>query len=237
MKPFCDIHTHVLPGIDDGAKNWDICLGMLQQSWDSGVRKVIATPHYVPWETEIPPGQIRKLAEEAERKAKKELGINIKIYPGQEIYFHMDVVEKLKKKEVMTLADSRYVLVEFHTGITYKELRQNISFLRMAGFRPVIAHVERYKCLRNQDKMDEMSDIAPLLQMNIHSLQGKRWNKTFRWCKTQLSEQTVDFLASDMHNLTTRPPVSKEDIQWIFNNMNEKYMDELLSDHAQRFIE
>ena len=58
-----DIHSHCLPGIDDGAKDWDTAMQMLRASWDSGVRTVIATPHYLPWRTPLPPDHIRELCE------------------------------------------------------------------------------------------------------------------------------------------------------------------------------
>lgn len=66
--PIIDIHTHVLPGIDDGARDWDMALEMLKRSRDNGVRAVIATPHFVPWEGQIPPARIRQMCREAEEQ-------------------------------------------------------------------------------------------------------------------------------------------------------------------------
>ena len=63
-----DIHTHVLPGIDDGAENWDMSMEMLKIAWDSGVRRVIATPHFLPWKSQISPEKIRHMCREAQER-------------------------------------------------------------------------------------------------------------------------------------------------------------------------
>ena len=97
MKGIIDVHTHILPGIDDGAKNWDVCLDMINQSWGFGVRKIIATPHYLPWKKRISCEKIRSLCQEAEERFQQEWGRTMKIYPGSELYYHTDLLDKLER--------------------------------------------------------------------------------------------------------------------------------------------
>lgn len=234
VKDLYDIHSHLLPGIDDGAKDWDICMRMIEKSWNSGVRQIIATPHYLPWETEQKPGQIAQLCREAEKRAEEELGREVKILPGQEIYFHIDMAEKLDRGEILTLAGSRYVLVEFATDVPFSVLYQGVNRLRMAQYQPVIAHVERYACLRKQGRLQEAAHAGALFQMNLEAFQGGFLDETSRWSRRQLLNRQIDFLASDMHNLTSRPPVSGEMLVWMEKKLDEGYQRELLSSNARK---
>lgn len=156
MREVVDIHTHILPGIDDGAKNWDMCLKMINRSWDFGVRKIIATPHYLPWRNVTPADKIQQLCREAEEKAKSKLGKPMKIYPGSELYYHSELIDKLDEGKVLTLAGSRYILVEFGMDVPYRELYQGLSRLRMEQYHPILAHVERYRCLRKPGRLEEV---------------------------------------------------------------------------------
>ena len=167
-----DIHTHVLPGIDDGAKNWETCLTMLSQSYECGIETVFATPHYEPWNKTATVEEIRTLCKQAKEKLQTERGITMEIYPGCEIYYNFEVVDKLKRGELATLAGSRYVLVEFKPSAQYRELCRAVKEFRDAGYIPIIAHVERYECLKNLERMDELKELGALLQMNLEAIQG-----------------------------------------------------------------
>lgn len=235
MAGFCDIHTHVLPGVDDGAKNWDICLEMIDRAWEGGVRQIIATPHYLPWQKkENKPEQLIWLCKEAEDKARKELGHPIRIYPGQEIYYHADLEEKLRRGEILTLAGSRYILVECALEIPYRELLQAVMRLRAQSYQPILAHVERYNCLRNPEHLQSIREAGAMLQINVQSVNGGLLDKDTRWCKKQLLDGQIHFIASDMHNLSTRPPMSFEKLQWIGRKLDRDYQKEILQDNALR---
>ncbi|MDO4418704.1 MAG: hypothetical protein Q4C02_10565, partial [Eubacteriales bacterium] len=146
-----DIHSHCLPGIDDGAKDWEMSLRMLQASWDSGVRTVIATPHYLPWRSHpLGADLVRDLCTEAEDRCRRELGIRLRILPGEELYFHNSIVEDLREGRALTLAGTRTVLVEFSERVPWTELSAGLIQLCRSGYRPILAHAERYGCLRKE---------------------------------------------------------------------------------------
>lgn len=234
MTDIVDIHTHILPGIDDGAKDWDTCLRMIAQSWEAGVRRIFATPHRVPWEQPIASGRIEKLCQEAHERASKELGVDMEIYPGQELYYHIDITEDIKKGNALTLAGSRYVLVEFATDIPYRVLYRGIKELCEAHFRPIIAHVERYGCLRKPGRLQETADIGVMLQMNVEAFQGGFLDETSRWAKKCLMNHQIDFLASDMHNLKDRPPVSQRSLEWVQKKLDGEYLKEILRINSEK---
>lgn len=122
MEGFIDLHTHILPGLDDGARNIEESKEMLRQAWKEGIREIIATPHFF--------GALKSASREkieesifAVEKAMAELGFFIKLYPGNEIYYHSEVEDLVEQGMVNTMAGSHYVLIEFDPMTEYTYLR------------------------------------------------------------------------------------------------------------------
>ena len=232
-----DIHAHILPGIDDGAKNWDTCLDMLQMSAENGVKKIIATPHYLPWKRRAKPNEIENLCREAEKKLRDKRGISIDIYPGNEIYYRVDVIQRLREGKVLTLAGSRYALVEFDTEASYQIFCRAVKEFRDSGYIPIVAHMERYTCLRLPERVDELKEMGALFQMNVEAMQGGIFKADSRWAKKCLLKGQVDFLASDMHDMKKRPPIATEKLQWIQKKLEPEYQKELTYGNAQMILD
>lgn len=230
-----DIHTHVLPGVDHGAKDWDISLKMLAKSAKCGVKTVIATPHYLPWKSGVTAEVICERCKEAEERLQKEYGISMDIYPGNEIYYSTDTVKILKAGKALTLAGSRYVLVEFEPEVSYQTLCKAARDLRYNRYIPIFAHVERYQCLNNE-RLLELKDMGALLQMNVGSFQGSLFDAKSHKKKQWLKEGIIDFLASDMHDMVERPPMSEERLQWVQKKLDSQYQDKLLYGNAQEIL-
>lgn len=231
-----DIHTHVIPGVDHGAKDWDMSLKMLALSARCGVKAVIATPHYLPWKEGVTAEAICERCKEAEERLQKEYGISMDIYPGNEIYYSSETVEILKAGEALTLAGSRYVLIEFQQETSYQMLCKAARDLCFHRYIPVFAHVERYHCLDRIEKLTELKEMGALLQVNVGSFQGglfdERSNKAKRWLKKGI----IDFIASDMHDLEKRLPMSNDRLEWMQKKLNSQYQDKLLYGNAQNII-
>ena len=232
-----DIHTHVLPGIDDGAEDWDTCLEMLRRSAESGIKAVIATPHYFPWRTNCSPKEIEELCLQAKKKLLEKHGIAIDIYCGNEIYYSVDAIQNLKEGKMLSLAHSRYVLVEFGWRISHQVVCRAVTEFREMGYIPIVAHMERYECLRNPEKMHQIKELGALLQMNVEALRGSLFNGRRRWARKCLIQEQVDFLASDMHDLYRRTPIAKKELQWVFKKLRPEYQKELLYDNTQSIID
>lgn len=222
-----DIHTHCLPGIDDGARNWDVTMQMLQASWETGIRTVIATPHFLPWRDTLPADTVRGLCEETMERCRKELGVGIKVLPGEELYYHDGLVEDLKAGRALPLADSRMVLVEFSEQVPWNELKTGLIRLRRSGFHPILAHAERYQCLRREEHFQEILSQGILIQSNAQEIEGGLFNGLTRWVKKRYKERVIDFTASDMHNMDGRPPLTKKQIGWFYRNTDRDYCQKL----------
>ena len=232
-----DIHSHVLPGIDDGAKDWDTCLEMLKRSAECGVKTVIATPHYLPWKQNSSPKEIESLCSQAEKKLLEKHGIAMDIHYGNEIYYTLDVIQNLREGKILTLAGSKYVLVEFEPRSSYQVVCRAVKEFRDSGYIPIIAHMERYECLRQSSKLQEVKEMGALLQMNKEALQGGFFDQESRRAKKYLLEGIIDFLASDMHSLGRRSPFKEEELQWVQKRLNLKYQKALLYRNAENILE
>lgn len=223
-----DIHCHILPGLDDGAENMDQSLRMIREAYDRGVREMIATPHFSPQFSRHSPEKIFRLCRNLEEKAWDQLGTRFRIHPGNEIFYSTDTLVKLREGKALTLAESRYVLLEFSPEVSWRELFRAVRELETAQYWPILAHVERYSCLREQGRIEELRQMGVYLQINGNSLAGGLLDQRAGWCRKQLLDQRIHFIASDMHNLTTRGTVSEKAEAWMKKKLDPEYRKKIL---------
>lgn len=233
-----DIHSHILPGIDDGSDSWDESLQMLKIAYEGGVRALIATPHFLPWEEEHNTARVRGLCGELMERAKKELDIEIPVYPGQELYYYGGLPADLDKGRALTLAGTRNVLIEFAESVRFEEIKRAVTELGRSGYRPVIAHFERFACLREKGRVGQIKEAGAAIQSNIHAVlhERKRSFSGYRWLKRQYERQLIDYTGSDMHNASTRPPVRQQDIVWYKKHLPEGYFRGVMGENAWEII-
>ena len=235
MTGFWDIHAHVLPGIDDGAKDWDMSMAMIQKSFDAGVQHIIATPHYLPWQKHnTAKKDIGLLCAEANRRIQKELGEDIEILPGQEIYYHVDILKDLVEGKAQPLAGGKHVLVEFAENVPFSEMMAAAGKFRRSPFRVVAAHFERYEALRKQENLEQFLQAGVLLQSNIGEMKKGLFDSGKRFLQKAYAAGKVSFTASDMHNLSSRPPISEESLKWFRNRLDPVYMEELFCTNPEK---
>ncbi len=235
--PLWDIHSHVLPGIDDGSKNWDITLQMMMESWKSGVRTIVATPHHLPWKDPIPGAQIKALCEEARARFQDKYEHFMRVLPGQELYYHSGLTDDLATGKCLTLNDTDVVLVEFSTKVTYEDLLRDLRELEQAGYTVILAHLERYACLReSMEYVEELLDEGVLLQSNVQEAGSSLFDKDQRWLRRLYKDRLIQFVASDMHNLTVRHPITIEDVDWFRKSVDRRYFNELFQKNAEELI-
>ncbi|MEE3419771.1 MAG: CpsB/CapC family capsule biosynthesis tyrosine phosphatase [Lachnospiraceae bacterium] len=237
IPKICDMHCHVLPGIDDGSKSWEMSMRMLKKSWDAGVRAVIATPHYLPWRHTIIAKDVPVLCQEATRRFKEEFGLDLPIYPGQELYYHIELVSAIEEGKALTLNGTRYVLVEFAEEENYSVMVEAAESLLRNGYQPIFAHVERFSALRNEKNLDDILGRGVLLQSNFEEpSNGGFLNGTVRWLAKRYKREEISFLGSDMHNLTKRMPVTSEQLEWFDKHLDEEYFQEIAWKNAEKIF-
>ena len=231
-----DIHAHILPGIDDGAKDMETTRRMLAMAWAEGIRTIIATPHYYPGRTKTTAEEIRVLAKEVQREAAA-IHPDFRIFCGNEIYYTDSAVEEVKEGNILTLAESSYVLTEFYTGVSFKECERAVRKFTAARYQPVIAHAERYACLRRKGALEELIHGGALVQVNFESLLGSVFDPTYRWVKGHLKEGNLSFFGTDMHNMGNRSPKIGKAVKALRHLAKPEELEELLWENPGRVLE
>ena len=199
-----DIHTHALPGVDDGAATENDALAMLRLAEADGTHTLVLTPHSgtgVGWRTsdEVAKGTA------ALQAAARDEGLSITLIPGAEIMVEADVVSR--SDELLTLGESRYVLIELpHT--TYPEVTENVIYgLQLSGLSPVLAHPERNVVLQREPvRLFQLVQRGCLAQVTAQSLVGAFGPEVQKTAELFLRCGLVQIIASDTHNETDRPP-------------------------------
>ena len=198
-----DVHSHILFDIDDGAREIEESIFMLKESQNAGFTDVILTPHYMEGvyaqNKEEVINRFKKLKEEI-----KDQGLEINIYLGNEVYVTPNINEKILTKEVLTLNNSKYVLIETHLTTNILYLEHEIDKMLEAGFKPILAHPERYEFVKKDIKnLDKFINKGVLLQSNYGSIVGFYGKTAEKTVRKLLKTKAITFLASDTHFVNT----------------------------------
>jgi len=236
-----DIHSHIVFDVDDGPRTKEESLALLQEAFSQGVRTIVSTSHRRKNMFETPEKVIMENFKEVQALAKKELPELTLLY-GAEIFYTQDALEKLENKQIPTLNDTQYALIEFSSRTPYWEIRNALSKILLLGIKPVIAHIERYAELEsNEKRVKELIDMGCYTQINSSSvLKPRLFGDKYRLFKKRaqyfLSHNLVHCVASDMHNLTERPPYMKQAFTLIKQQYGEKKAQELFMANPQFII-
>lgn len=195
-----DIHTHILPYIDDGSKTMDASLSMLHKEEELGVTDIFLTPHYMKSRNYMSGAQdnqvvYQQLVEEAQKA-----GIKIRLHLGNEIYYRLESVSDLRNKLVLPLGNTKKVLLEFHPTQEDEDIAEAIHNMKSLGYTPIIAHIERYDYLKMTD-YPIIRKMGALIQVNAGSLMGVLGDKAKKLALKLIKMDLVDFIASDIHDL------------------------------------
>ena len=236
-----DIHSHIVFDVDDGPKSIEDSKALLREAYNQGVRTIVSTSHRRKGMFETPEEKIATNFIKV-REIAKEVADDLVIAYGAEIYYTLDVLEKLEKKEIPTLNDSRYALIEFSMHTPYREIHTGLSNILMLGITPVIAHIERYDALENNEKrVRELIDMGCYTQINsYHVLKPKLFGEQYKFMKKRaryfLERDLVHVIASDMHNLDGRPPYMEQAYDIITKKYGAKKAKELFVDNPRKII-
>lgn len=236
IKKF-DIHCHVLPWLDDGSSSVPETLKMVQMAASQGFDGLIVTPHHSHHFQRATPELTRSYCRKLETAIQARIKKDFRLYPGQEIMYYDGALEDLENGRVLTLAGSRYVLLEFMPEINYSYLFTAVRRMTAANYLPVLAHVERYEALRAEGRLEELISIGAYAQMNYRSIGGRWYNDTARWCREMLESGNIHFLGTDMHNAGHRAPDTEKAEKWMRKNLNGKYIKQLCFSNAQCILE
>ncbi|MBQ4536485.1 MAG: hypothetical protein II994_02565 [Lachnospiraceae bacterium] len=233
---FIDIHSHILPGMDDGSRSMRQSLDMLRIAEEEGITTMFATPHNMPGKG-CPKPEVVYENVEALKRAAKDAGISIEIMPGTEYFYREEVLEILEEEAVITLGASDCVLVEFDPIAEKVYIRNALREVMAAGYHPVIAHVERYaKLMADKAFVKELKQMGVLVQINAASVTGDN-GRHAKWdVKRLLKAQLVDFVGTDAHSDGRRAPRMEKCANILYKKYGAEYADALLFGNAEYYI-
>jgi protein-tyrosine phosphatase len=216
-----DLHTHILPGIDDGAASYDEALRLIDIEIDSGVDSVAVTPHFNPAEDEFEAfienrGKALRGLENALSARNK----RIRLVEGAEVLLSPELL-KLPDLGCLCYSKTDYMLVELPM-FTYSDWIERVLFeLRLRGLTPVIAHVERYPYIQNKPKLlRDIVSAGNIAQLNAGRIET-RDHKLQKFLFDLIRSNLVQIIASDAHSLILRPPRLKEAMNIIEKKLGQ----------------
>jgi len=198
-----DIHTHILPGVDDGSPSVEASIEMLREAERFGVTDVFLTPHYMKSRGYVSTYTENKEVFERFSVAAKQAGVSINMHLGNEIYYSFSSIQALRDGTVSPLGESTVVLIEFSTSEEEEEIPEAIHNMRAMGYTPVIAHVERYPYIKTAKDYEVMRKMGALIQINAASIVGAAGPATKKFVWKLLKAGLIDIIASDIHVFRT----------------------------------
>lgn len=164
-----DMHTHILPGLDDGSQSMEETVNMLRAAYDEGIRVIVATPHFGIRNPGFRLDEAKDVLAEVRRKA-DEITPGLKLLLGNELYYSEGIAESLERGEAATIGGTSYALVEFSTGDSREKIYQCVSELTWKGYRPIIAHLERYRSLEGDvETVRDLVSRGAAVQINCRT--------------------------------------------------------------------
>ena len=229
-----DLHTHILPGIDDGAKNWEIAVEMVRMAAADGIRHLVATPHSND-EYRYDRSAFTKLIEELRGRTSNAIELSL----GCDFNFSFENIEAaLQTPPRFCIGSSPYLLVEFSEyGIPPTTLAA-LERLQERGIVPIVTHPERNHLLEGNRKMlRSMLDLGCIIQITANSLTGFWGERARESCFALLEEGMVAVVASDAHNLKQRPPILSEARKVLRKKYSEEVANALCSKNPAAIVE
>ncbi|MCC5919318.1 MAG: capsular biosynthesis protein [Cyclobacteriaceae bacterium] len=196
-----DVHSHLLPGLDDGSPSVENSIELLQAFESLGYEKVITTPHVIPDQYDNTSEEILSVLESL-RKEMRTAGLTIKIEAAAEYYLDEYLIERLDKKEELLTFGNQYLLFETPYVNEPVFIGEAIFKMQSAGYQPVLAHPERYLYLIGKDeKVMQWVEKGLKLQVNLNSLKGYYSKSSKKLAESFIKKGIVSFLGSDCHHI------------------------------------
>lgn len=233
-----DIHSHIIFDVDDGPKTLEDSRRLLEESYRQGVRTIISTSHRRKGMFETPEEKIAANFKQVQDLA-KQVADDLTVLYGAEIYYTSDILKKLEEGTFPNLGGTKYVLIEFSMNTPYKDIHSALGNVIRLGMIPVVAHIERYHCLENdEDRVSELINMGCYMQVNSSNiLKPKLFGDRYKFMKKRvqffLERDLVHFVASDMHNLDDRPPYMQKAYQIVAKKYGAARAEELFKTNQE----
>lgn len=226
ISAYCDIHSHILPGVDDGASNLYEASSMLSIAYKEGIRCIVATPHFIADGSGVSMEALQEAFASVKKEANK-ISPDLKIYLGHELFHSQDILNLLERGEALTINSTRYILIEFLPRTSFGDIWSNLHKYLLNGYYPILAHTERYiDLVHNPELVGDMIRSGIYIQINVGGF--IRRNKRTNFCNKLIKRGWVHFLGTDSHGTISRAPLIKAAAEIILKKYGEKTLVKLM---------
>ena len=232
---FCDIHTHLLYGVDDGAENEEQMKKILDEAYSDGTRTICATPHFHPGffgeNTAAVNVAFEKLKAYAARYP------DLKLCLGNELRYSLSCGEWLQSGACRTINGTQYVLVDFLEYDDADFIVEATLKVFNSGYTPILAHAERYESFsRDMREIEYLRSCGAIIQVDAGSPFGG-WGRGSKIRSRRIIEaQLADIVASDAHNTMSRPPILSGCYEYVRDKCGREYADSLFIQNPQLIL-
>lgn len=236
-NPITDLHIHIVPKVDDGARDITMSLDMLQMAYDEGARNIFCTSHNVYTEEEIKRYKAQFMTLQMCAKMRFP---DLKLHTGCELLcagdYIDDILYGLAIGVFLPLGDSKCILTELYPDVTPDEAKKVVKTLINAGWLPIIAHSERYPDLYDGKTIEELVNLGVKIQVNLFSLQEEQNEELKNRARYLIENKFAHFVGSDAHRSNHRPPKYKSGIEYLRKICSEDYFEDLCYKNAEKYI-
>lgn len=231
-----DIHSHILPGIDDGAQTMKDSIEIAKAAVNEGITTIIATPHHKNNQfNNLKPSILTKVKDL--NTVLKQENIPLIVLPGQEVRIYGEVLEDYYKEEILTLNHTKYLFIEFPSSSVPRYAERLLYELQTEGIIPIIVHPERNKELQEKPELlYQLVKNGALTQVTASSIAGYFGKNVKKFAEQVIEHNLTHFIASDVHNLHNRSFKMKESLYMIEENFGLDYI-YLFKENAKLLLE
>lgn len=231
---FIDIHCHILPGLDDGPLSIDESLKMIEIATGDGIFHIFATPHVIDGLYDNKGSKIIASADHL----RKHVPDTIKIFYGADVRIALDLTKRIESREIPTLNDSGYMLLEMPEYVIPPNVDNLIFNLRHRGIIPIITHPERHLRLMNDlPAISRLRDSGAMCQITAMSITGGFGRHIRKISFTMIERELVDIVASDAHNSKGRPPILSKAHEEVKREFGSDISDLLFFTNPKKIVE
>lgn len=232
-----DFHSHILPNIDDGSISMEETINIINEAKQAGFTKIILTSHYIPNYYECNELERTKLMEQVKNRLDVNSSADLQLYLGNEIYISNEITKLINEKKASTINNTKYVLFELPMNTKPLFTKEVIFKLIENGYKPIIAHPERYSYVqKNIQFVEELADMGALFQSNYGSIIGMYGNKAKKTLKKLLKKDMISFLGSDVHRTNQIYPEIPKILKKLGKIISHERLEELTTLNAQKVL-
>lgn len=230
-----DFHSHIIPNIDDGSTSIDETINMIKEANQVGFTGIISTSHYIQGYYDLNSYERKKLLDIIEKKMS--IDTDLKLYLGSEIYFTSEIIELIENKKASTINNTKYVLFELPMNTKPLFAKEVVYQLIEKGYRPIIAHPERYNYVQEEiEYVEELASMGAMFQANYGSIIGMYGNEAKKTLKKLLKNNLISFLGSDVHRVGQIYPQIPKILKKLNKLISTEQLEKITTLNAQKVL-